>query len=58
MTGGGPMHQTEVFLSYMYNQAFRYLEFGYASAIAWVLALLVLAVSLVQLRYLRQTAEY
>jgi multiple sugar transport system permease protein len=58
MTGGGPMHQTEVFLSYMYNQAFRYLEFGYASAIAWVLAGLVLAVSLVQLRFLRQSAEY
>lgn len=58
MTGGGPMHQTEVFLSYMYNQAFRYLDFGYASAIAWVLALLVLAVSLVQLRFLRQSAEY
>jgi multiple sugar transport system permease protein len=58
MTGGGPMHQTEVFLSYMYNQAFRFLEFGYASAIAWVLALLVLAVSLVQFRYLRQSAEF
>jgi ABC-type sugar transport system permease subunit len=47
-----------VFLSDMANQAFRFLEFGYASAIAWVLALLVLAVSLVQFRYLRQSAEF
>lgn len=58
MTGGGPVHQTEVFLSYMYNQAFSFLDFGYASAIAWVLAALVLAISLVQFRLIRSTYEY
>jgi multiple sugar transport system permease protein len=58
MTGGGPLHRTEVFLSYMYNQAFNFLDFGYASAIAWTLALLILAVSMVQFRFIRQTYRY
>lgn len=58
MTGGGPLHQTEVFLSYMYNQAFNYLDFGYASAIAWTLAALILIISLVQFRLIRANYEY
>lgn len=58
MTGGGPVHQTEVFLSYMYNQAFNFLDFGYASSIAWVLAAMILAISLVQFRLIKRTYEY
>jgi len=58
MTGGGPVHQTEVFLSYMYNLAFNFLDFGYASSIAWMLALLILAISLVQFRLIKSTYEY
>lgn len=58
MTGGGPLHQTEVFLSYMYNQAFNFLDFGYASAIAWALAALILIISLVQFRLIRANYEY
>ncbi len=56
MTGGGPNHQTEVFLTYMYNQAFSFLDFGYASAIAFVLTLGIVLVSTFQLRYFRQEA--
>lgn len=58
MTGGGPLRQTEVFLSYMYEQAFDYLEFGYASAIAWALAALILVISLVQFRLIKSSYEY
>ncbi|HEX7003662.1 MAG TPA: sugar ABC transporter permease [Trueperaceae bacterium] len=58
MTGGGPFHSTEVFLSYMYNQAFNFLDFGYASAIAWVLAGLILLISVIQFRFIRQTYSY
>ena len=53
MTKGGPNHQTEVFLSYMYNQAFTFLDFGYGSAIAFVLAALIVSISAIQLRYFR-----
>ena len=53
MTGGGPQQQTEVVLSYMYHQAFNFLDFGYGSALAFTLALIVFAVSFVQMRLFR-----
>ena len=37
MTGGGPADQTQVLLTFMYEQAFKYLQFGYGSAIAVLL---------------------
>jgi multiple sugar transport system permease protein len=53
MTGGGPGGQTQVLLTYMYDQAFQYLDFGYGSAIAVLLAVFVLVLSLFQLRAFR-----
>lgn len=53
ITGGGPVGQTDVVLSYMYTQAFTYLDFGYGSAIAVVLAVLVFVLAIVQLRVMR-----
>ena len=53
MTGGGPADSTQVLLTYMYQQAFTNLDFGYGSAIAVLLAILVLILSLVQLRVFR-----
>lgn len=58
MTRGGPMHETEVFLSYMYSQAFDFLDFGYGSAIAYILAAMIFIMSLLQMRYLRREFEY
>ena len=42
MTGGGPADRTQIVASYIFTQAFRRLDFGYASAIATVLLLLLL----------------
>jgi multiple sugar transport system permease protein len=53
LTGGGPVHETEVLLTYMYHQAFDFLDFGYGSALAYLVALLVFVVSLMQMRLLR-----
>lgn len=53
MTGGGPGGQTEVLLTYMYRQAFTYLDFGYGAAIAVLLTVLVFVLSVVQLRVFR-----
>ncbi len=57
MTGGGPQQETEVPLSYMYHQAFGFIDFGYGSALAFTLTLIVFAFSLVQLRVFRGTGQ-
>ncbi|MGV3548371.1 carbohydrate ABC transporter permease [Rhizobium sp.] len=46
MTGGGPADRTQIVASYIFTQAFRALDFGYASAIALVLLALLLAYSM------------
>lgn len=53
MTGGGPAQATEVVLTYMYQAAFDDLDFGYGSAIAVLLTLVVFALAVVQLRMYR-----
>jgi multiple sugar transport system permease protein len=42
MTQGGPADSTQIIASYIFTQAFRRLDFGYASAIALVLLFLLL----------------
>lgn len=53
MTEGGPSESTEVLLTYMYKQAFSFLDFGYGSAIAFLLTLVVLSLSIVQWKFFR-----
>lgn len=50
MTGGGPARQTEVLAVYMYNEAFRYNQFGTATATGWLLVFASLALAVVYLR--------
>jgi len=58
ITGGGPLHRTEVLLSYMYERAFRDQEFGYAAALSYVLIGLVFVISQLQLRLLKSEPMY
>jgi multiple sugar transport system permease protein len=46
MTNGGPADRTQIVASYIFTQAFKALDFGYASAIAMVLLVLLLAYSM------------
>jgi multiple sugar transport system permease protein len=48
MTGGGPLDETQVPLTYMYKQAFEFLDFGYGSAISFLLTIVVLAIAALQ----------
>jgi multiple sugar transport system permease protein len=57
MTQGGPQDQTQVLLTWMYLQAFSFLDFGYGSAISFMLTLIVFALSLVQLRLFRRPSD-
>lgn len=50
MTGGGPNGATTTIGYYIYTKAYVRLEMGYASAVAWMLFLLVLSVTLVNWR--------
>jgi multiple sugar transport system permease protein len=54
MTSGGPADRTQIVASYIFTTAFRRLDFGYASAIAMVLLVLLMAYSLT-IVVLRQT---
>lgn len=50
LTGGGPNNSTMLLSVLLYRNAFEYLKMGYASAIAWIMFLIVLALTLVVFR--------
>jgi len=57
ITGGGPLHRTEVVLSYMYDRAFDKLRFGYGASLSYILAAIVVFVSFAQMRLFSRPAE-
>jgi len=50
MTSGGPANSTQILSSYIFTTAFRKLDFGYASAIAVVLLVLMMLYAMILLR--------
>ena len=48
MTKGGPGNATNVLIYYLYQNAFTFGRLGYASAMAWVLFIIIGAVTLIQ----------
>jgi multiple sugar transport system permease protein len=48
LTGGGPGNTTTTLVLYLYEQGFRFYKLGYASAIAWVLFLIILLITVFQ----------
>ncbi|MEV4249806.1 sugar ABC transporter permease [Streptosporangium canum] len=50
LTGGGPDNSTLTISLYLYQNGFRYFDFGYAAAIAYALTLIVAGFGLVQLK--------
>ncbi len=53
---GGPNNATLTPVMYLYNQGFKNFEFGYASAVAWVLFALIFVFTVVQYRRERGNA--
>lgn len=45
ITKGGPMDSTLFYALYIYNRAFNYFEMGYASAMAWILLIMIAVVT-------------
>lgn len=58
MTGGGPGTSTYVMVFYIFKQAFRSYEFGYASALAFILFSIILVLTLIQWKLRKRWVHY
>lgn len=58
LTEGGPGYASYPVILYLYQMAWRYYHMGYASAIAVLLAVVLLAGSLIQFRFLGERVEF
>ena len=58
MTQGGPANTTIVYNYYLYQNAFQYFKMGYASAMAYILFLMIFLITLVQVRLMGQRVAY
>jgi multiple sugar transport system permease protein len=54
MTNGGPVNKTTTMVFFIYQAAFKFYEFGYASTLAFGLFALLFVVTLIQLRLYRR----
>ena len=58
ISGGGPGNYSRTVVMYLYETAWRYFRFGYASAISVVLAAIMIVVTLILFYLLRRRTEY
>ncbi|NMO97061.1 carbohydrate ABC transporter permease [Paenibacillus lemnae] len=58
MTGGGPDNATTMVGLLIFNNAFKYFEFGEAAAQSLVLAFIIALISFIQFKYLGKEVEY
>jgi multiple sugar transport system permease protein len=50
ITNGGPANATLFYVLYLYRNAFQYFKMGYASALAWILFIVILVLTLLMFR--------
>ncbi len=58
LTGGGPGHSTNVLVYNIYVEAFQKYNLGYASAMSYVLALIIITITLIQFRGQKKWVNY
>ena len=58
LTSGGPSNSTLFYVYHLFNRAFTFGQFGYASAMAWLLFAIVLVLTVVQIRVGRRWVHY
>lgn len=58
MTSGGPNDSTLFFVLYLYQKAFQQFQMGYASAMAWILFLIIMSLTLTLLRSSKRWVYY
>ena len=58
MTGGGPKDATLFFVLYLYQKAFQQFKMGYASAMAWILFVIIMVLTLLLLKSSKKWVYY
>ena len=58
MTEGGPNNASLLYVLYLYNKAFQQSQMGYASALAWILFVVIAALSLIVFRTSSRWVHY
>jgi ABC-type sugar transport system permease subunit len=58
MTSGGPLSSTDVVVFHIYQNAWDYLKMGYASAMSWVLFIIIMVITWLQFRVMGRRVEY
>lgn len=58
MTEGGPHGATQVMVERIYTFAFKYFKMGYASAYSWILFVIILVLTLIQLKAQKAWVHY
>lgn len=54
MTNGGPNDSTRSYMMYLYDHGFRYFEMGTASAMSYILLIIILIITLIQFKVVPQ----
>lgn len=50
LTGGGPIKKTDVIVYYIYRQAFKNSDMPYASAVSWLLFIVIFILTIIQMK--------
>lgn len=58
MTGGGPVDATLFYVLYLFRNAFEYFKMGYASAMAWILFIIVFILTMIQVKLAPRWVHY
>jgi multiple sugar transport system permease protein len=58
MTAGGPLNSTLMYSLNLFNFAFVYYRMGYASAMAWILFIIIFSMTLISFRVSRRVVHY
>ncbi len=58
ITGGGPGNESRSVVMYLYETAWKFFRFGYASTMAVALAAIMIIITVIQFRLLRNRTEY
>ncbi len=58
MTQGGPEESTTTYALYLFNRAWRYLDMGYASSMAWILFVIIMVLTGLILKSQKKWVHY